>query len=118
MLTDGGPGTGVVASAVKCNPDPYVLRLLAALGTGFDCASNGEISQVLGLGVGPQRIIYANPCKAASFIRNAAKSGVDMMTFDNADELYKTARVSPAAKLVLRVLTDDSKSVCRLGLKF
>jgi hypothetical protein len=24
-------------------PDPYVLRLLAALETGFDCASNGEI---------------------------------------------------------------------------
>ncbi|KAJ7830404.1 ornithine decarboxylase [Mycena olivaceomarginata] len=34
--------------AVKCNPDPYVLRLLAALGTGFDCASNGEISQIPG----------------------------------------------------------------------
>ncbi|KDQ19278.1 hypothetical protein BOTBODRAFT_434275 [Botryobasidium botryosum FD-172 SS1] len=106
-------------TAVKCNPDPYVLRLLAALGTGFDCASHGEISQVLGVGgIDPSRIIFANPCKATSFIRQAAKMGVDMMTFDNADELYKIARVHPRAKLVIRILTDDSKSLCRLGLKF
>ncbi|KAI0049432.1 ornithine decarboxylase [Auriscalpium vulgare] len=104
--------------AIKCNPDPYVLRLLAALGTGFDCASNGEIAQVLSIGVAPERIIFANPCKATSFIKNAARSRVHMMTFDNADELYKVARANPAAQLVLRILTDDSKSLCRLGLKF
>ncbi|KAI5122727.1 hypothetical protein M0805_009812 [Coniferiporia weirii] len=105
--------------AVKCNPDPYVLRLLAALGTGFDCASNNEIARVLELGiVDPSRVIFANPCKALSFIRNAAKAGVDMMTFDNGDELYKVARTHPRAKLIVRILTDDSKSLCRLGLKF
>ncbi|KAH9981904.1 ornithine decarboxylase [Russula compacta] len=104
--------------AVKCNPDPYVLRLMAALGTGFDCASNGEIAQVLPLNVDPARIIYANPCKAVSFIKNAARLGVDTMTFDNVDELYKVARAYSTAKLVIRILTDDSKSLCRLGLKF
>ncbi|KAF7321553.1 Ornithine decarboxylase [Mycena kentingensis (nom. inval.)] len=105
--------------AVKCNPDPYVLRLLAALGAGFDCASNGEISQVLNIGgIDPSRIIFANPCKAVSFIRNAAKMDVHMMTFDNADELYKIARAHPAAKLVIRILTDDSKSLCQFGIKF
>ena len=40
------------------------------------------------------------------------------MTFDNTDELVKVKAVYPAAKLVLRVLADDSKSVCRLGTKF
>jgi len=104
--------------AVKCNPDPYVLRLLAALGTGFDCASNGEISQILDLGVDPARIIYANPCKAASFVRNAGKLGVDMMTFDNADELYKISRTHPGAQLVVRILADDSKSLCAFNVKF
>ncbi|KAF8573939.1 ornithine decarboxylase [Ramaria rubella] len=104
--------------AVKSNPDPYVIRLLAGLGAGFDCASHGEISQVLELGVDPSRIIFANPCKPTSFVRAAAKSGVDMMTFDNADELYKVARAHPRAKLVVRILTDDTKSLCRLGLKF
>ncbi|KAF9231371.1 pyridoxal-dependent decarboxylase [Melanogaster broomeanus] len=105
--------------AIKCNPDPYVLRLLASLGAGFDCASNGEISQVLSIGgIDPSRIIFANPCKATSFIRSAAKAGVDKMTFDNADELYKIARVHPGAKLIVRILADDSKSVCRFGVKF
>jgi ornithine decarboxylase len=103
---------------VKCNPDPYVLRLLAALGTGFDCASIAEITQVLNLDISPSRIIFANPCKAASFIKNAAKLGIETMTFDNGDELYKVARVNPTAKLVLRILTDDSNSLCRLGLKY
>lgn len=89
------------------------------MGTGFDCASNGEISQVLAIdGIDASRIIFANPCKATSFVRGAARVGVDMMTFDNADELHKIARVHPRAKLVLRILTDDSKALCRLGLKF
>ncbi|KAF9262492.1 ornithine decarboxylase [Marasmius fiardii PR-910] len=105
--------------AVKCNPDPFVLRLLAALGTGFDCASNNEISQVLQIGsINPDRIIFANPCKALSFIRNSCKMGVDMMTFDNCDELYKVKRAHPNAKLVVRILTDDTKSLCQLGLKY
>jgi ornithine decarboxylase len=105
--------------AVKCNPDPYVIRLLAALGAGFDCASSNEISQVLQLGaVDSSRIIYANPCKASSFIRNAGAMGIDMMTFDNADELYKISRTHPGAKLIVRILADDSKSICRFGIKF
>ena len=40
------------------------------------------------------------------------------MTFDNVDELRKIAREHPDAQCVLRILTDDSASMCRLGLKF
>ena len=95
------------------------MRLLAALGTGFDCASQNEINTILGIGnVDPSRIIFANPCKAMSFVRHAARAQVDKMTFDNTDELYKIARAHPGAELVVRILTDDSKSLCRLGLKF
>jgi ornithine decarboxylase len=106
--------------AVKCNPDPLVIQLLALLGTGFDCASQAEILTVLSLPSPPppSRIIFANPCKPVSFIRSAKTLGVDAMTFDNTDELLKIAKHHPTAKLVLRILTDDSKSLCRLGLKF
>ena len=41
-----------------------------------------------------------------------------MMTFDNADELYKIARAHPRAKCIVRILTDDSKSLCAFGIKF
>ncbi|QDS67583.1 Ornithine decarboxylase [Venturia effusa] len=104
--------------AVKCNPDPQVLRLLAELGTGFDCASKGEIEQVLGMGIEASRIIYAQPCKTKSHLRYAAKSGVKQMTFDNVDELYKAKQLFPGAELFLRISTDDSASLCQLSLKF
>ncbi|RYP60031.1 hypothetical protein DL771_010642 [Monosporascus sp. 5C6A] len=104
--------------AVKCNPDPKVLQLLAGLGTGFDCASKAEIDQVLSMGVEPARIIYAQPCKTNSYVRYVANQGVKQMTFDNADELRKIAKLFPGAELFLRILTDDSSSLCRLSLKF
>jgi ornithine decarboxylase len=105
-------------AAVKCNPDPEVIRLLAALGTGFDCASKAEIDQVLKAGVDPSRIIYAQPCKTKSYVRHAARNGVKQMTFDNADELHKIKALFPDAELYLRILTDDSSSLCRLSQKF
>jgi ornithine decarboxylase len=40
------------------------------------------------------------------------------MTFDNSDELYKIKALFPEAELFLRILTDDSSSLCRLSLKF
>ncbi|EAS30032.3 ornithine decarboxylase [Coccidioides immitis RS] len=104
--------------AVKCNPDPQVLRLMAHLGNGFDCASKAEIDYVLAAGVDPSRIIYAHPCKTKSYLRYAAQQGVKQMTFDNADELYKIKTMCPDAELFLRILTDDSASLCRLSMKF
>jgi ornithine decarboxylase len=72
----------------------------------------------LDYGVDPSKIIYANPCKQASHIRFAASRNVQMMTFDNADELYKVKQINPNAQMVLRILTDDSKSLCKFGVKF
>ena len=88
------------------------------LGLGFDCASKNEIETVLNLGADPDRIIYAQPCKTKSYVRYAAQAGVKQMTFDNADELYKTKQLFPDAELYLRILTDDSASLCRLSQKF
>lgn len=112
------PLTRTAPPAVKCNPDPQVLRLLAALGTGFDCASKTEIEQVLALGAAPERIIYAQPCKTNSYVRFVKSMGVKQMTFDNADELYKIASLFPEAELFLRIMTDDTSSLCRLSMKF
>lgn len=104
--------------AVKCNPDPEVLRLMAQLGNGFDCASKSEIDLALQTGIDPTRIIYAQPCKTKSYLRYAKEVGVKQMTFDNADELYKIKATFPDAELYLRILTDDSTSLCRLSMKF
>jgi len=104
--------------AVKCNEDPMILRALESMGTGFDCASASEFERVLAMGVPPDRIIYANPTKQPSHLKLAKAAGVLRMTFDNYDELVKVATVFPEAELVLRVLVDDSYSVCKLGIKY
>lgn len=104
--------------ALKCNGDPNVVRLLAKLGLGFDCASKMEIDTVLALGVSPDRIVYAHPCKAASYVRHARSVDVKHMTFDNADELYKCKKNFPGCKMLLRIMTDDSKSLCQFSIKY
>lgn len=104
--------------AVKCNDNQTVLELLAALGTGFDCASKSEIQKVLNLGVDQSRIIYAHPCKPASHLRHAAKVKVPLMTFDNETELYKVQTYYPDAQLVLRIRCDAEDAQCPLGVKF
>ncbi|CAF4990040.1 unnamed protein product [Rotaria sp. Silwood1] len=104
--------------AVKCNDDINVIKLLSYLGAGFDCASKGEIKKVMDLGVSADRIIYANPCKQSSYIRYAQETGVEIMTFDNEQELMKIKQIYPNAKLVLRIVTDDSNAVCRFSMKF
>jgi ornithine decarboxylase len=91
---------------------------MALLGNGFDCASKAEIDFALAAGADPSRIIYAHPCKTQSYLRYASQVGVKLMTFDNADELYKIKAVFPGAELYLRILTDDSNSLCRLSQKF
>jgi len=103
---------------MKCNPNPAILRSLACSGVNFDCASKSEIQTILSLGVDPSRIIYANPTKMKSHINYAKSVGVDLMTFDNADELKKVAEIYPNARMVLRIITDDSQSVCRFSSKF
>ncbi|GBG29461.1 Ornithine decarboxylase [Hondaea fermentalgiana] len=104
--------------AVKCHDDPQILRRLVKLGVGFDCASKGEIDLVLDAGASPEDIIFAHPCKAQSHLLHAAQVGAEMMTFDNDDELFKIKRHFPGAKILLRLLPDDSSAVCQLGVKF
>ncbi|CCE61874.1 hypothetical protein TPHA_0B02020 [Tetrapisispora phaffii CBS 4417] len=104
--------------AVKCNPNPKILLKLKELGLNFDCASKSEIETILSMGVDPSRIIYANPCKASSFVRYAQDKKVMKSTFDNVDELYKIKKFHPDSELLIRISTDDSTAQCRLSTKY
>lgn len=104
--------------AVKCNDDPVLLRVLAFLNVGFDCASINEMKTILGLGVDPSRIIYAAPCKAGSHLRYAAQRGVRKTVFDNETELYKIEKLHPEAELYLRIRADEPSNGTRLADKF
>lgn len=73
---------------------------------------------VLALGVAPERIIYANPCKRISHLEYARTQAISKMTFDSLDELHKIKKIYPGAELLLRILVDDSSSHCPFDHKF
>eukprot|EP01038_Epipyxis_sp_PR26KG_P007561 gene7561-10302_t len=115
--------------AVKCNPDPVIIRLLASLGCNFDCATMGEIDLVLNgigqfnfgaRGVAASSIVYANPAKMPKMLQFAIDNNVRMTVFDGEDELRKIAGLDghENLQLLLRLTTDDKSSVCRFSKKF
>lgn len=89
--------------AVKANDHEWLLKVLAALGTGFDCASPGEINKILRLHVPPRSIVYAQPVKSAEQMQYARAVGVTHTTFDSEHELRKLKQHWPDARLLLRI---------------
>ena len=89
--------------AVKCNPDVGIISMLAALGAGFDCASEGEMQKVLDLGVPGDAIIYAHPIKPPKHLKFAAESGVNLTTFDTEAELFKIAHLHASTACLMRI---------------
>lgn len=104
--------------AVKCNDDQEMVRTLAELGTGFDCASIKELEQILSMGIDQKRIIYSHTVKQASHLQFAADKGVEMVTFDSPAELNKIKSIHPNAKVVLRIKFDAASSIICMGIKF
>ena len=81
---------GDVLYAVKCNPDPAVLRALWDGGvTHFDCASMPEIRLISDM-LPQASIHFMHPIKARGAIREAwARHQVRNFVLDSADELAK-----------------------------
>lgn len=104
--------------AVKCNPNPLIIKVLAGLGCNFDTASKGEIASVLSVINDPSKIIFANPCKMSSQIKYARAMDVDLTTFDSDHELYKIKLYHPNSNLILRIKVNDANSVCKFSCKF
>lgn len=104
--------------AVKANPAPQILSLLADLGSCFDTASVAEIEMALAAGAGPERISYGNTIKKEGDIARAFALGVRLFAFDSAAELEKLARSAPGAQVFCRVLTSGEGAEWPLSRKF
>ncbi|ESR27061.1 type III PLP-dependent enzyme [Lutibaculum baratangense] len=104
--------------AVKANPAPEILELLAGLGSNFDTASVTEIRQVLAAGASPDRISYGNTIKKERDIATAFELGVDLFAVDAVEEVEKVARAAPGARVFCRVLTDGEGAEWPLSRKF
>jgi len=104
--------------AVKANPAPEILRLLAELGSSFDCASIGEIGLALAAGVGPDRISFGNTIKKERDIAAAYDRGVRLFAVDCVGEVEKIAGAAPGSKVFCRILSDGAGAEWPLSRKF
>src|SRR5690606_625985 len=104
--------------AVKANPAPEILRLLASMGSSFDTASVAEIEMVLEAGATPDRISYGNTIKKERDIKRAHDLGVRLFAVDCTEEVDKIARAAPGSRVFCRVLTDGAGAEWPLSRKF
>jgi ornithine decarboxylase len=104
--------------AVKANPSPEVLSLIAGLGSCFDTASVAEIEMVLAAGATPDRISYGNTIKKERDIARAFALGVRLFAVDCKAEVEKIARAAPGAKVFCRFLFDCAGAEWPLSRKF
>jgi ornithine decarboxylase len=122
-FVDAFPGD--VLYAVKCNPEPAVLRAIRAGGVQhFDCASLAEVALVRQM-FPDADIHFMHPVKARGTIREAwARHGVRDFVLDSAEELAKilheTAATGVAGELglIVRLALPKGSAVLDLSGKF
>jgi diaminopimelate decarboxylase len=88
--------------AMKANPMPAVVGLMAGLVDGIDVASAGELQVALDAGADPAEVSFAGPGKRDAELRQAVAAGV-LVNVESARELPVLAAASQALGLPARV---------------
>jgi len=106
--------------AVKCNPDRALLKTLASLGSGFDCASGRELLEVMEVNKGnfKENVVYANPCKPMRDLQMAKTLGSPTTVIDSHEEVEKLKSVKWNGSAFLRILVEDENSLMPFSRKF
>jgi diaminopimelate decarboxylase len=73
--------------AVKANSNLAVLRALAAVGSGFDIVSGGELYRVLKAGGDPSRVVFSGVGKTREEMEYALRLGVECFNVESEPEL-------------------------------
>lgn len=104
--------------AVKANPAPEIVRMLARRGCCFDAASPAEVALCLAAGARPENLSYGNTVKKSADIAYAYQRGVRLFAFDCEEELHKLAAHAPGAAVFCRLATESGASCWPLARKF
>ncbi|MBT9501027.1 MAG: pyridoxal-dependent decarboxylase, exosortase A system-associated [Burkholderiaceae bacterium] len=88
--------------AMKANPMPAVVGLMAGLVDGIDVASSGELKVALDAGADAREISFAGPGKREAELRQAVASRV-LINVESFRELTLLQRISDALGLPARV---------------
>lgn len=96
--------------AVKANPAPEILALLARLNSSFDLASANELKLVLDLNIKSENLSFGNTIKKKEDITFFYKHGVRLFATDSEKDLENIAKYAPGSKVYFRLLFDASAS--------
>jgi len=88
--------------AMKANPMPALVGLMAGLVDGIDVASSGELQVALDAGANPADVSFAGPGKRDAELRQAVAAGV-LVNVESARELPVLAQAAQALGLPARV---------------
>jgi diaminopimelate decarboxylase len=89
-----------ICYAMKANSNLGILRIFAALGSGFDIVSGGELYRLRRIGVPGSRIVFSGVGKSREEIREALRARILLFNVESAAELELL--VAEASRLRVR----------------
>jgi diaminopimelate decarboxylase len=99
-----------ICYAVKANSNLGILRVFAALGSGFDIVSGGELYRLRRIGVPGNRIVFSGVGKSREEIREALRARILLFNVESAAELEllaaEASRLRVRASASIRVNPD------------
>jgi len=99
-----------IAFAVKANPNPAIVKILAAEGCGADIVSGGELIAALDAGMKPEEIIYSGTGKTQAELLAALDAGIGQFNVELEAEGELLSRLAAErglrAAAVLRINPD------------
>ena len=94
----------LVAYATKTNSNLAVLSTLAALGSGADTVSEGEIRKALKAGIPASKIVFSGVGKTDAEMAFALKTGIHQINVESRAEMERLSRVAQSLNVIAPVV--------------
>lgn len=92
-----------ICYAVKANSNQAILSQLAAMGSGADVVSEGELKRALKAGIPADKIVFSGVGKTAQEISYALKSGIFQFNVESEPELQHISELCEQLNLIAKV---------------
>ena len=95
VMNEAFAGTDhLICYAMKALSNLSVLKLFAAMGSGFDIVSVGELMRCLRAGADPRKIVFSGVGKTDEELKAAIETGILMINVESGPELRRVAAVA------------------------
>ncbi|MDB5321395.1 MAG: Orn/DAP/Arg decarboxylase 2 [Phycisphaerales bacterium] len=93
-----------ISYAVKCNPNPTLLRRMRGVVDLLDISSGGELARALAQGWPPEVISFTGPAKRDGELKSAALARVGLLVLESIQEAQRLNVLAPEAGVRQAVL--------------